>query len=133
MKILTPAASKKKSHHCFRRNVPEDDNWERFYSNIGSCSVYSDDQMIDNLLHDLNTSPIKHVHIMDGGTQVKFVFTFKNDKQAVFKPMRFDEQRTPENSCFLSFSDLDAIMNRIRIISTSVILNDIMQKSQLSI
>ncbi|CAL2051595.1 unnamed protein product [Caenorhabditis brenneri] len=88
-----------------QRYVPEDDNWERFYSNIGSCSVYSDDQLIDNLLHDLNTSPIKHVHIMDGGTQVKFVFTFKNDKQAVFKPMRFgrDYESDPNHFYFSDF------------------------------
>jgi len=31
---------------------------------------------------------IKHTAIMEGGTQVKLVLTFENDKQAVFKPMR---------------------------------------------
>ncbi|CAB3399258.1 unnamed protein product [Caenorhabditis bovis] len=87
------------------RSVPEDDNWERFYANIGSCAVYSDDTMIDNLLNDLNTMPIKHVHIMDGGTQVKFVLTFNNDKQAVFKPMRFgrDYESDPNHFYFSDF------------------------------
>uniref|UniRef100_A0A8R1DW61 Fam20C domain-containing protein n=1 Tax=Caenorhabditis japonica TaxID=281687 RepID=A0A8R1DW61_CAEJA len=88
-----------------QRYVPEDDSWEKFYSNIRSCSVYSDDAMVDKLLHDLNTMPIKNVHIMDGGTQVKFVFTFKNDKQAVFKPMRFgrDYESDPNHFYFSDF------------------------------
>ncbi|CAI5454705.1 unnamed protein product [Caenorhabditis angaria] len=88
-----------------KRTVPENDSWEKFYSNIGSCSMYSDDQVIDKLLEDLNKMPIKHVHIMDGGTQVKFVFTFENEKQAVFKPMRFgrDYESDPNHFYFSDF------------------------------
>ncbi|VDP39814.1 unnamed protein product [Heligmosomoides polygyrus] len=53
-----------------QKSVPTRDSWEKFYAQIGSCSVYSDDRLVDDLLSDLNQSPIKAVHIMDGGTQV---------------------------------------------------------------
>uniref|UniRef100_A0A1I8B702 Tudor domain-containing protein n=1 Tax=Meloidogyne hapla TaxID=6305 RepID=A0A1I8B702_MELHA len=71
-----------------RRVVPVDDNWERFYAGISSCELYNDDKLVDELLTDMNILRIKHTAIMEGGTQVKLVLTFENDKQAVFKPMR---------------------------------------------
>jgi len=43
---------------------------------------------MDKLLSDMSKLRIKHTAIMEGGTQVKLVLTFENDKQAVFKPMR---------------------------------------------
>ncbi|CAD6185058.1 unnamed protein product [Caenorhabditis auriculariae] len=88
-----------------QKYVPEDDSWEKFYATIGSCAVYTDDQIVQNLLNDLNKLPIASVHIMDGGTQVKFVLTFENDKQAVFKPMRFgrDYETDPNHFYFSDF------------------------------
>ncbi|CAI4232161.1 unnamed protein product [Auanema sp. JU1783] len=91
-----------KSKHM---DVQTEDSWEHFYSDIGSCSVYNDEELIDNLLYDLNKMPLKSVHIMDGGTQVKLIFTFMNDKQAVFKPMRFgrDYESDPNHFYFSDF------------------------------
>ncbi|KHJ97119.1 hypothetical protein OESDEN_02909 [Oesophagostomum dentatum] len=88
-----------------QKSVPKRDSWEKFYSQIGSCSVYSDDKVVDDLLADLNQATIKAVHIMDGGTQAKLVFTFENDKQAVFKPMRFgrDYESDPNHFYFSDF------------------------------
>jgi hypothetical protein len=70
------------------RSVPKKDSWEKFYAQIGSCDLYRDEELVQVLLDDLATMPLKHVAIMEGGTQVKLILTFENDKQAVFKPMR---------------------------------------------
>ncbi|VDM75550.1 unnamed protein product [Strongylus vulgaris] len=88
-----------------QKSVPTRDSWEKFYAQIGTCSVYNNDQTVDDLLADLNTATIKAVHIMDGGTQAKLVFTFENDKQAVFKPMRFgrDYESDPNHFYFSDF------------------------------
>ncbi|EYC37568.1 hypothetical protein Y032_0780g2299 [Ancylostoma ceylanicum] len=88
-----------------QKSVPTRDSWERFYAQIGTCSVYNDDKTVDDLLTDLNRAKIKAVHIMDGGTQAKLVFTFDNDKQAVFKPMRFgrDYESDPNHFYFSDF------------------------------
>ncbi|KAL6723486.1 hypothetical protein Aduo_018483 [Ancylostoma duodenale] len=88
-----------------QKSVPTRDSWEKFYAQIGTCSVYSDDKTVDDLLTDLNRAKIKAVHIMDGGTQAKLVFTFDNDKQAVFKPMRFgrDYESDPNHFYFSDF------------------------------
>ncbi|ETN86936.1 hypothetical protein NECAME_05782 [Necator americanus] len=88
-----------------QKSVPTRDSWERFYAQIGTCGVYSDDKTVDDLLTDLNRATIKAVHIMDGGTQAKLVFTFENDKQAVFKPMRFgrDYESDPNHFYFSDF------------------------------
>jgi hypothetical protein len=61
--------------------------------------------VIDDLLKDLSELPIKHVAIMEGGTQVKLILTFENDKQAVFKPMRFgrDYETDPNHFYFGDF------------------------------
>jgi len=87
------------------KDVPKRDSWEKFYSEIGSCDVYRNEETIDQLLKDMATMPIKNVQIMDGGTQVKLVFTFENDKQAVFKPMRFgrDYETDPNHFYFGDF------------------------------
>jgi hypothetical protein len=87
------------------RTVPVRDSWEKFYAEIGTCDLYRDDEIINNLLKELSTMPIKNVHIMEGGTQVKLVLTFENDKQAVFKPMRFgrDYETDPNHFYFGDF------------------------------
>ncbi|VDD92634.1 unnamed protein product [Enterobius vermicularis] len=86
-------------------DVPRRDSWENFYAEIGSCDLYRSDEVIKRLLHDLNKLPIKHVSIMDGGTQVKLILTFTNDEQAVFKPMRFgrDYETDPNHFYFSDF------------------------------
>lgn len=88
-----------------QKSVPERDSWEKFYAQIGSCNLYNDDGLVNDLLVDLNRASIKTVHIMDGGTQAKLVFTFENDKQAVFKPMRFgrDYETDPNHFYFSDF------------------------------
>uniref|UniRef100_A0A183CF71 Fam20C domain-containing protein n=1 Tax=Globodera pallida TaxID=36090 RepID=A0A183CF71_GLOPA len=87
------------------RVVPKQDSWERFYAQIGSCDLYREEAMIDALLADLNKLEIKHTAIMEGGTQVKLILTFDNDKQAVFKPMRFgrDYETDPNHFYFGDF------------------------------
>ncbi|KAK0396700.1 hypothetical protein QR680_001819 [Steinernema hermaphroditum] len=87
------------------QEVPVRDSWERFYASIGSCDLYHEESVIDDLLKDLNTLPIKHTAIMEGGTQVKLILTFENDKQAVFKPMRFgrDYESDPNHFYFSDF------------------------------
>jgi hypothetical protein len=57
--------------------------------NILPADLYHEQQIIDSLLEDMSKLRIKHTAIMEGGTQVKLVLTFDNDKQAVFKPMRW--------------------------------------------
>jgi hypothetical protein len=88
-----------------KRVVPIDDSWERFYAGISSCELYNNDQLVDQLLTDMNKLRIKHTAIMEGGTQVKLVLTFENDKQAVFKPMRFgrDYETDPNHFYFGDF------------------------------
>ncbi|KAL3095298.1 hypothetical protein niasHS_007397 [Heterodera schachtii] len=92
-------------HETQGRTVPKQDNWEHFYAQIGSCDLYRDERMIDALLKDLNKLEIKHTAIMEGGTQVKLILTFDNDKQAVFKPMRFgrDYETDPNHFYFGDF------------------------------
>lgn len=88
------------------RQVPKDDSWEIFYSKISSCSVYQEGPYMDNLLYELSTMKIKTVHVMEGGTQIKLLLTFINDKQAVFKPMRFGrDYETDENHFY--FGDFE--------------------------
>ncbi|EPB66747.1 hypothetical protein ANCCEY_14162 [Ancylostoma ceylanicum] len=79
-----------------QKSVPTRDSWERFYAQIGTCSVYNDDKTVDDLLTDLNRAKIK---------AAKLVFTFDNDKQAVFKPMRFgrDYESDPNHFYFSDF------------------------------
>ncbi|VDK49813.1 unnamed protein product [Gongylonema pulchrum] len=57
------------------------------------------------MLNDLTKLPLKAVSIMDGGTQVKLIFTYENDQQAVFKPMRFgrDYESDPNHFYFSDF------------------------------
>ncbi|KAK6061546.1 hypothetical protein COOONC_00783 [Cooperia oncophora] len=97
-----------------QKSVPTRDSWEKFYAEIGSCSVYNDDRLVDDLLTDLNQAVIKAVHIMDGGTQAKLVFTFENDKQAVFKPMSDFERHNAEIATF----HLDRVLGFRRAVPT---------------
>uniref|UniRef100_A0A0N5CDZ5 Fam20C domain-containing protein n=1 Tax=Strongyloides papillosus TaxID=174720 RepID=A0A0N5CDZ5_STREA len=86
--------------------TPKDDSWEVFYSKISSCNLYQEGSYMNELLHDLNSMEIKSVHIMEGGTQIKLLFTFVNGKQAVFKPMRFGrDYETDENHFY--FGDFE--------------------------
>lgn len=62
----------------YRKTVPTRDSWEKFYAQIGTCSVYSDDKTVDDLLADLNRATIKAVHIMDGGTQASSDYSESN-------------------------------------------------------
>lgn len=57
--------------------MPTRDTWERFYAEIGSCDMYHNEKLIDELLYDLNKLPIKHTAIMEGGTQVNLIFNLK--------------------------------------------------------
>ena len=41
-----------------------EDNWDRFYEDIGTCDLYRNDKLIDTLLHDIATMPIKHVGML---------------------------------------------------------------------
>lgn len=54
------------------KEVPVRDTWETFYAALGTCDLYRDEKMIQNLLDDLNKLDIKHVETMEGGTQVRF-------------------------------------------------------------
>src|SRR5688572_21014047 len=47
-----------KLNSSFRRNVPIRDTWEQFYSEIGTCDLYRNDETLDKLLKDLSTMPI---------------------------------------------------------------------------
>ena len=52
------------------------DNWERFYEHIGTCDLYRDETLIDKLLHDAATLPIKAVgklHFVLVCLQIRFV------------------------------------------------------------
>lgn len=75
--------------YVFRRNLPREDSWDRFYAQIGTCDLYRNkSDIVEELLHDISIMPIKHVTNLDSGTQVKFIITFENDKKILFKPMR---------------------------------------------
>uniref|UniRef100_A0A0N5AEF9 Fam20C domain-containing protein n=1 Tax=Syphacia muris TaxID=451379 RepID=A0A0N5AEF9_9BILA len=90
----------------FSADVPRRDSWEKFYADIGRCDLYRNDDIVNELLNDLTKLPIKHVAIMDGGTQVKLILTFINDEQAVFKPMRFGRNYETDPNHFY-FSDFE--------------------------
>ena len=40
---------------------PANNSWDAFYNDIGSCDLYRDEALIDRLLHDIATLPVKHV------------------------------------------------------------------------
>lgn len=73
----------------FRKTWQKDDSWDLFFAQIGNCDLYRENsEIVQNLLDDMATMPIRSVTNLEGGTQVKLSLTFENGKQAVFKPMR---------------------------------------------
>ena len=72
-----------------RKELEDEDNWDKFYREIDSCGVYrTDSETIPALLQDLRTLPIVHAENLEGGTQFKVMLTFDNGKTAIAKPMR---------------------------------------------
>ena len=60
----------------------------RFHAGISRHSLYSDLTMVDDLLRDMVLLPIKGMSQMDGGTQIKLLFSLADNRDVIFKPMR---------------------------------------------
>ncbi|KRZ39524.1 Extracellular serine/threonine protein kinase FAM20C, partial [Trichinella pseudospiralis] len=80
--------------------------WQRFLSSINSCEVYKSEEILQDVLQLMSKEPVLETAIMKGGTQVKLLITFKNGRQAVFKPMRFDRNHEADPNHFY-FSDFE--------------------------
>lgn len=81
-------------------------NWEKFHLEISKLSLYPEDAtVVDAMLQDLAKQKITAVEQLPGGTQIKFVITFENGGQALFKPMRFprDHETLPDHFYFTDF------------------------------
>jgi len=90
----------------YKRTWQKDDSWDLFFAQIGNCDLYRENsQIVENLLNDLATMPLKSVSNLEGGTQVKLRLTFENGKEAVFKPMRFGRnyETDPNHFYFTDF------------------------------
>lgn len=80
--------------------------WERWYLNMSQYELYRwDDGAIDELLVGLQEEDVVESEQLTGGTQLKMKFTFKNELQALFKPMRFprDVETLPDHFYFSDF------------------------------
>ncbi|VDP11366.1 unnamed protein product [Soboliphyme baturini] len=73
---------------AFRLPVRNFSTWERYYLEMSSCELYTDDQLVESILKELAMAPIASVENMEGGTQIKLLITFANNSSAVAKPMR---------------------------------------------
>ncbi|KRX78770.1 Extracellular serine/threonine protein kinase FAM20C [Trichinella sp. T6] len=80
--------------------------WQRFLSSINSCEVYKSEETLRDVLQLMSKEPVLETAVMKGGTQVKLLITFKNGRQAVFKPMRFDRNHEANPNHFY-FSDFE--------------------------
>lgn len=81
-------------------------NWEKFHLQISKYSLYPEDtSVVESMLEDMAKQKITAVEQLPGGTQIKFVVTFENGGQALFKPMRFprDHETLPDHFYFTDF------------------------------
>ncbi|XP_075148218.1 uncharacterized protein LOC142222136 [Haematobia irritans] len=81
-------------------------NLEKFQLRITKRELYSEnDTLVDALLKDMITLPIKHVVQKEGGTQLKLMIEYPNDVKALMKPMRFprDQQTLPNHFYFTDY------------------------------
>ncbi|TMW54272.1 hypothetical protein DOY81_000627 [Sarcophaga bullata] len=79
---------------------------EKFQLRISKHELYgANDTLVDALLKDMITLPIKHVVQKEGGTQLKLMIEYPNDIKALMKPMRFprDQQTLPNHFYFTDY------------------------------
>lgn len=79
-------------------------NLEKFQLSITKNELYSkNDRLVDAVINDMITLPIKHVVQKEGGTQIKLIIEYPNEIHALFKPMRFPrEQQTLPNHFYFT-------------------------------
>ncbi|CAH3903655.1 unnamed protein product [Pieris brassicae] len=81
-------------------------NLEKFQLKIAQHELYEDgEKLVEDILKDMETSPILHVEQKEGGTQLKLIIDYPNGVQALFKPMRFarDVQTLPNHFYFSDY------------------------------
>ncbi|XP_012255104.3 extracellular serine/threonine protein CG31145 [Athalia rosae] len=79
---------------------------EQFQLGITRLALYpKDSKLVDELLRQMVTKPVRHVVQKEGGTQIKLVIEYTDRSQALFKPMRFprEQQTLPNHFYFTDF------------------------------
>lgn len=81
-------------------------NWERFHKGIHQYGLYSgEDPAVDGILDDMVQEQVVDIEMKEGGTQLKLIFTFSDEGQALFKPMRYprEQETLPDHFYFVDF------------------------------
>lgn len=81
-------------------------NWEIFQRGIHQSALYDPNESnIEDLMTDLTVQPITATKMMEGGTQIKLIITYRNGGKALFKPMRFarDVETIPDHFYFSDY------------------------------
>ena len=81
-------------------------NWEIFQRGIHQSALYDPSESnLEDLMTDLTVQPITGTKMMDGGTQIKLIITYRNGGKALFKPMRFarDVETKPDHFYFSDY------------------------------
>ncbi|XP_076366210.1 extracellular serine/threonine protein CG31145-like [Tachypleus tridentatus] len=97
-------------------------SWEMFHLSISQNELYKEeDNVVDELLHEMATLPIVHVRQKEGGTQLKLVIEYDNGEEAIFKPMRFPRDRETDPNHFY-FTDFERHNSEIAVFHLDRIL-----------
>ncbi|KAK2714837.1 hypothetical protein QYM36_009143 [Artemia franciscana] len=63
--------------------------WDKYHLSITKGELYPEDgDYIEELVDEMNGSPIVNISQKAGGTQLKLVVEFPSQRYALFKPMR---------------------------------------------
>ena len=75
-------------------------NWEIFQRGIHQSALcYPIKSNLEDLMKDLTVQPITAMTMLQVGTQIKLIITYRNGGKALFKPMRFarDVEMIPDH------------------------------------
>ena len=75
-------------------------NWEIFQRGMHQPALYDPIKSnLEDLIKDLTVQPITATKMLEGGTQIKLIITYRNGGKALFKPIRFarDVETIPDH------------------------------------